>query len=126
MDHFTFVVKKNRGMGLLACLFMKKNLLKLNPPSSKKIMVSQTRKKNFNGQSWNVVDIKINGKNVVIFSLSLSYSLSDWIKGGNWNKKIKKLVILWSYDSFVKHNVENLIVVEIDLKYSHELLTQVF
>ena len=78
-------------------------------------MVSQTRKKNFNGQSWNVVDKKINGKNVVIFSLSLSYSLSDWIKGENKKKNYKKIVILWSCDSFVKHNVENLIVVEIDL-----------
>jgi len=42
MDHFTFVVK-NRGMGLLSCLFIKKNLLNMNPPSSE-VMVSQTGK----------------------------------------------------------------------------------
>jgi len=85
MDHFTFVVKKYRGMGLLACLFMKKIFWNWIPLPQKNNGVTN-KKKNFNGQSWNVVDIKINGKNVVIFSLSLSYSLSDWIKGGNWNK----------------------------------------
>jgi hypothetical protein len=64
-------------MGLLACLFMKKNLLKLNPPSSKKIMVSQTRKKTLTGKAEMLLIKKINGKNVVIFSLSLSLTLSQ-------------------------------------------------
>jgi len=50
MDHFTFVVK-NRGMGLLSCLFIKKKSFEHESPFLRSNGVTNRKRNNFTGKT---------------------------------------------------------------------------